>query len=807
MFEWAAALALLAGSLLLGAGVAGLVPLRRSDGAWTARLALAIGLSPFCLGALALAVLLLAPGAGPRVHLLLVLASMAALLFVLRHGIASMSRTPAHQRSAARVLVGVCVAVALAIGAVVSLTPFTQNDALEYALMARILFDERSLAALPVLDPTANAYGAYLPWTHPPLYPALLYLGHAALGSADTIGLGRWVAPWFLVAAVAFTFASGLWTSLRTALVASLLLFTAPLLFLGTSAGLIDALPVSASAMLLAVACWGGGSLTRRAVVAGAALGVSLYTHSQAVLFVPLFAAVFAWRWGLHAPLRRLRDLGIAGLVMLLVAAWPYLRNLATLGVVVGDNPAVFQIAAQAWGDYFTIMRGIDLPAAVVQYGLLKGWFAPEAYGAVFWLLLLALGPLLSAAFSGRFARCLRGRCPVWSRGMIAAVLLVACYHLGVLVLILAGEEILIKNERYLLIVLPAVALVVASLWGPPSAVAAGDAGSRVAFGIGARRKLLSAVVVFQAALCLAFPLTRLAGSAGDARSIPPQAQSEPAIAPLWQVRDELASSTGVLSMRPGDLYFVESRMVSVLDPRLLPFYSATSAEVAMSELRRLQVEHVHLPESFLPPVFNSQLATLLADPELFTRISGDVGVQVFRMGDSGLRPRRTVDLSPSVSSWTRSHKLVIGGRKALASIVLATGSLPADGESIAPHLGGLFHRDRAIALTSPALRPDDCDEHLLSYTVSGRGSIRVRVILEHDAGSAAQTSHRQIADFFLSEGQDRRSLAARLALPPGTQQVRLEIEHSGSSTVKVESARLTCLAGPRARPDPQRGV
>ncbi|MCK6370093.1 MAG: hypothetical protein L6Q83_02005 [Gammaproteobacteria bacterium] len=758
---------------------------------------MAIGLSPFCLGALALAVLLILPGAEPRLHLFLVLASMVALVVALRNSIASMSMIPSAQRNDVRILIGVCMAIALMIGVVVSLTPFTQNDALEYALMARILFDERSLAALPVLDPAGNAYGAYLPWTHPPLYPALLYLSHAMLNSADAIGLGRWVAPWFLASAAAFTFASGLWIGVRTALLASLLLVTAPLLFLGTAAGLIDALPVSASAMLLAVACWVGGSSTRRSVVAGAALGVSLYTHSEAVLFVPLFAAVFAWRWGLHAPLRRLRELGLAALVMLLVAAWPYLRNLATLGVVVGDNPAVFQIAAQAWGDYFTIMRGIDLPAAVAQYGLLKGWFAPEAYGAVFWLMLLALARVLSVAFSGGFAAFVSGRVPVWSRGMVAAILLIACYHAGVLVMVLAGEEILIKNERYLLVVLPAVALVVASIWGASSSADAPGTATNGAVHSGAGRALLSVVLVLQAAVCLAFPLARAAVGGSDSWSIPPVAQSEPAIAPLWRVRDELASSTGVLSMRPGDLYFVESRMVSVLDPRLLPFYAATSADVALSELRRLGVEHVHLPESFLPPVFNSQLASLLADPRLFTRISGDLGVQVFRMGDSGLRPRRTDDLSPSVSHWERSYKLVIGGRKALASVVLSAGPLPADGRSVAPELGGLFHRDRAIALRSPAVLPNACEEHVLGYTVSGRGSVRVWVTVENGSGSAPRTSRRQIADFFLSDAQDRRSLAARIALPPGARQVWFEFEHAGSSAVTVESVRLTCLVIP----------
>jgi hypothetical protein len=128
---------------------------------------------------------------------------------------------------------------------------------------------------------------------------------------------------------------------------------------------------------------------------------------------------------------------------------------------------------------------------------------------------------------------------------------------------------------------------------------------------------------------------------------------------------------------------------------------------------------------------------------------------------------------------------------------VLSTGPLPADGKSVAPGLGGFFHRDRAIALRSPAVRPNGCDEHILGYTVVGRGSVRVWLTVEIGSDSAPRTSRRQIADFFLSDMQDRRSLASRIALPPGTQQVWFEFEHAGRSAVTVESARLTCLGMP----------
>lgn len=795
MIEWSVTLLLFAGSLLMGAGMTGLVPLRRTKGAWTVRLALAIGLSPFCLGLLTLVVLLLVPGVTPQVHLLLVLAGTAALVLALRRGVASMVSCQGDQKAHARPLVSVCVVATIAIGAVAILTPFTQNDALEYAWMGRLLYESGSLKVLPAVEPLANEYGVYLPWTHPPLYPALLYLASAVQGGTDTVGLGRCVSPWFLVAAVSCTFAAGLWNGARSAVLASLVLTFVPLLFLGTAAGLIDALPVSAFALLLAVVSWTGGSRWYRAAIAGAALGVALYTHSVAVLFMPLFAVAWAWRWGLHAPLRRLQEIGVAMLLALAIAIWPYLRNLAVLGVMVGDSPDVFHIQSQAWDDYFAIMRGIDHPVAVLQYGLLKGWFALEAYGATFWLMCFGLVSLANSGVWRRHSWLLSRNVRPWSRAVLVSVLLVGSYHGGVFVLALCGEEILIKNERYLLTVLPAVAVIVASLWSH------GIGRSRRASAtLHARlgRGLTLAAIAFQALLCLAFPIASMGGKKqGSGVSVPVEL-ADPAIAPLWSVRQELAGSSGVLSMRLGDLYYVDARMVGALDPRLLPFYEATSADSGYAELQRLGVQHVHVPESHLPPVFNSPLASLLADPTRFTLISSGFGIQVFRIGDSGLRSRETTDFSPTVAHWTRRQQLIVGGRKALAYLELDRSPLPPDGWSIAPRLGGLFNRDRSVSVVSPVLVPGHCAEHLFHYTASGYGNVRIWLNVLSDVAGQASSDRYQIADFFLSQAQSRRSLASRVLLPSGTRQVALEFEHSGESRLHVESAELICLMRPQ---------
>lgn len=171
----------------------------------------------------------------------------------------------------------------------------------------------------------------------------------------------------------------------------------------------------------------------------------------------------------------------------------------------------------------------------------------------------------------------------------------------------------------------------------------------------------------------------------------------------------------------------------------------------------------------------------------------------MFRLGDSGLRARDTTDFSPSVAQWTHHQRLTIGGRKALSHVDLGGVPLPPDGWSVAPRLGGLFNRDRSMAVVSPVLPLSRCAEHLFRYTASGYGNVRVWLNVLPGNATAEESVRYPIADFFLSHSQDRRDLASRVRLPPGFGPVTLEIEHTGESRLKVDSAEWSCLSRPSA--------
>ena len=184
--------------------------------------------------------------------------------------------------------------------------PLMQNDALEYATVGRLLFELRDLLAYPALDPAVSTSGFYGPWTHPPFYPALIYITNVFQGHADTPGLMRLISPWCALAATAVVFSMGCLANRLTGLVSALIFLSTPLFFLGAGSALIDPLPILGMTLVLCAVTMVDGTPVRRGAVQGLTLGLALWTHSQAVLLVPLavFAIVINTGWrGLRNPI------------------------------------------------------------------------------------------------------------------------------------------------------------------------------------------------------------------------------------------------------------------------------------------------------------------------------------------------------------------------------------------------------------------------------------------------------------------------------------------------------------------------
>lgn len=770
------------------------------EGARRARLPLywGLGFAPLLLGLATVAALAALPGATHGVHIAFAMALLALPVLAAvpqqRWRLLSVE-VPRESGWMERVLLALLLAwwTVLLVNAL--FLPLLQNDALEYTIVGRALFESRSLADYPQVRPDAGSSGFFGPWTHPPLYVALIYLSNAVQGHADAPGLMRLWAPWALIAATGVVYGLGAMASRTAGLLAALLLLSTPLLFLGADSALIDSLPVL-GLLLAAGALFGmDGPSLRRGAGVGAALGLALWTHSQALLFVPLVGAVLAGALllapaGQRVPGARLLEGSMALGLAALIACWPYLRNLAIFGSLISDNPVVFALPEQSWPDYFRIGRGVDHWPAIVQYGWFKGWFALEAFGFVFWIMLGGL-----ALFGWR--RSAAGAADTVYR---LSLVLLACYLLGVVTSTAFDMDLMIKNERYLLVIVPFVGLVAAFCISP----------------VLVRRSLMAtavaaAFVLLFSAQLLALLAYRFSGT-GPLLVSPVERKLD--AAPEYQavrfLRENTPLSALVFSMRPADMYYAGRRMLSYLDPRLVPFYSAREPAEALATLKALGVTHVHLPDYGLPPLYDSQLHKILRSLNMATLVFQADGYQIYRLEPSGLAEGEPLDLLSGQVAWTRTSVLVLGGRKALSSMNREAEAVDIRRASEARPLLRLFHRDWTTALTASSrageapsgplgLPVQGGQEYGIDLRLEGRGLVRVWVRQFDERGPLRDAYLRSrpavlLADFTLGSRHSERAFSRRIRTLLGARYATLTVEHVGASCLSVRSAVLVPL-------------
>ncbi len=788
-------------------------------------------LGPFLTGLATVMAMLLMPRAQPWIHISLVWAALSFLCLL------SLRKLPPHAPVANTdepdfagsrllwLLLGLWC-LALVVSAV--FMPLSQNDALEYATVGRLLFAERTLEAYPALNSASIASGFYGPWTHPPLYVSLIYLSSAIQGHTNAPGLMRLIAPWFLLCATAGVVALGTLRRPNVGLFAGVLFISTPLLFLGADSSLIDALPVAGMVLLLILLSglspmgWASGAWL------GLGLGLSLWSHSQAILYIPLLGAcllliggVRRWRvWG--------RDFAVAVAVALVIAGWPYLKNVAIFGSPISDNPPVFALPGLDWQGYFRFARGLDTWPAIVQYGIFKGWFSLESYGVNFWLMTVGLCIFWSQTVRGNFFAAIRNgihREPPSVAIVWLAAGLTAAYLAGVVLSTLLGIDLMIRNDRYLLVIMPAVAI--------------GAAYGVSELGQSLLRRLTDgpispwptdiALAGVWMAMTIAVAQLAFVGWYYRWRDLPPPPVVSILDAPANKVSKAgrfdhildywssfrtvqamaslVPANALVLTMRPADMYYSGRTMMSYLDPRMLPVYRETSPEQAVRQLQGMGVQYVHLVDYSLPPLYNTALQDVMARPDLSRLEYGFGMTQIYSLRDSGLRPGAQIDITPGLVPWIRTPTVRTVGRKAFGALPMSETSMVAQQESVSTF--PLFHRDYSVELeTTVADGPEDQPtfkvtpdtEYLLDLQLKGRGFVQIW-LQQFDARRnpidtemIERNRPNRIGEIALTEQYPERRFARRFKVLPEARQFRIIVEHVGQSHLTIKRATLRAL-------------
>lgn len=805
--------------------------------------AVGFALAPFLLGIATVIVLAVLPGAPRWLHVVCVLLQLCIPIVwffstgrLFCHGI----RGEKPQEFGFYLLAALLFLWILALFANSVFLPLHQNDALEYATVTRILFETRDLNSYPAIHPELTASGFFGPWTHPPFYVALAYLFQLVQGHSDEPGFMRLISPWFAICSVFVVYTLGAQFNRLAGLIAALLLLSTPLFFAGADSALIDSLPILGVVIVTtAILCLDASPLWR-GVLIGIFLGLSLWTHSQALLFIPLALSSIGVLYGVKGWRRGgVESCSMLGMA-LLTGAWPYWRNWLLFGSPISDNPAVFALKVLDWQAYFSYARGLDHLAAIVQYGVFKGWFSFEAYGWSFWLLILGVVFLFRAPhqislrevfYSGARLKISSGLQVAWM-----SLVIVAVYLGGVVLSVLLGLDLMIKNERYMLVILPFVTLLAGvgvSKFLYRGALSIQDQ-QQPAFKrdfLGFCGFLLGCLLLFQlwavgwhyrwrhdvARIELSkFDNTEEAISKKkelEKSLFERRLATSPALSAVIWMRDNLPEGALVLSLRPADMYYSKHKMVSYLDERLLPFYKESSSERAGKILQDLGIRYIHAPDYGLPVSYNSALDNILENPAATRLIHASAGTRIFQLitpDDATLtKVVSTVkNFSPSKQAWTVYRQLNLGGRKAMKALGLDGDLLPPDGASRPPFSIPVFHRDFSTILTngrgSPMLdgRIDSLlpvqsgQEYRVLFDLQGNALIRLWIIQFDDRGkvlieSPASFGVERFGEQVLTSPERTVRVAKRFLTLPQAAYIRFGVEHVGHSSLSIHHAAL----------------
>ncbi len=769
-----------------------------------------LALAPFLLGA----AIIISIGLFPKPQQLYAIFSAsilsAACVFIFPRNKKLISHKNPKKKFSLDEKIAVCLLATFSIFLIINslFFPLTQNDSLEYATVGRILYQSGSLADYPVLNPGQNSAGFYAPWTHPPLYVAMIYASYMLQENADSIGIMRLISPWFALLAVALTCSVGSLINRRTGLYAAIFLFSTPIFFLGADSALIDPLPILGLLIVFTTTIALKTTPAKAGIIQGVVCGLALWTHSQAILFLPLGISIIFLANGYKRWPSFIKQCAIFLMAAITVAAYPYIRNLMIYGYLVSDSNPIYSLAELHWAEYFKQARMLNSTASIIQYGVLKGWFALEYYGFIFWVMSMAVicffyKFLPFASLKNILSGTAENHAQYY---LLAALTIIITYLCGTILSVQIGTDVMIRNERYLLIIFPYVALF--SGWFAAICIESN--------GISKLANHIRVIWVGFLLFSLIMQFISIAKYRFVTNNIDPvelfMPQQEKLLSfPEMQAMNFLRLNTPenslVLSTQPANMLYSGRKMVSYLDPRLVAFYLANNPENALALLKKMGITHVHLADYSLPVFYNSQLMNILADPKLSTLLYSSNGSQIYSLANSGLVDKKTTDISPGISPWIRYRQYKMLGKKGGTEAIENAKEVGSQEilESTSPF--SLFQRNFSTVLlsailinnnkTAPAITVNGGSEYIINFTLSGQGTLDFSIMQFDKNGDAIRDNNFNSAykislgNLVLSDSTKQVSFIRRIKLLPETSAIQLGIEQNGISEILIKKIQI----------------
>ena len=488
--------------------------------------------------------------------------------------------------------------------------PLTENDPLEYALVARAIYEAKSLGIYPIVTALPDS-GLYAPSVHPPAFHLLHVWGY--LFDADHATRMLRISPLFYFTVLLFAVYVYLrpYGRLAAAIGPAFILSISFLHYLA-SISHID--PMRITLCFLASCLTAEAIESRRVerqVLCGVAWGFALYAHSLGLIIVAVSGLIYL----LLKPggfVVRVQGVMLISVLALMVGGYQYIHNLIQFGVPITDSLPVWELPELRVGADLAYQRMISTAGEILLNGILQPFTATDLFG---------FGFIIAAAAMALWARNL------WSDLTFRVMFLtVVLYFLLLVLSVIAGSTLPIKNPRYMMTIAPAFLFCGAALIvNVGSRFASKDSKGRSPLRLGFRDFVLLFIIVTTATILPSINDRRIWAIYSENFPIVWTAQDlkyiESERAPYGEAIRFLNQHPGkVLTFRQPNLgYYGRKPWIDHLDPMLIDFYGITNKAAAYQDLLRRQVSYVLLPHVIAsPPTFyNSRASEIVADPHL----------------------------------------------------------------------------------------------------------------------------------------------------------------------------------------------
>jgi len=617
-------------------------------------------------------------------------------------------------------------------------TPLTANDPLEYATVARWIYEERSAASYPYVDPNQPS-GRFAGFSHPPGYLSLMVWSYLLQGHAESAGLIKLISPFYVLYTLLLLWRLLLIRGRLHGLIAALALLCTPFYYDMSAICHIDPLRIYTFFLAFVVlaellekpAFW-------KVILSGLAVGASMYSHSIGVLTGPFFGLIYLLG-SKEKITRRLTNLAVVALIALTVGGSQYICNYLLFGTPVSNDLAVWNLEKLDYQSYFRHDRRIADLADRIIFGALKVLTKFSSFGLGYWVFLLALSWFLwtKTLKHDRFFRVF-----LWAT---------ALYFGATFLSLLLDMDIFILNDRYPLTVQPfaayGVGLFLGTLFGKPSRLV-----KLSALGL---LILLLLPSFFLAAYRTKsaidrFNLDFITLAHDDWTKLQQSTLGEYQI--IRYAKESTPKDSLFLILRLAEFgYYADRNYIRHIDPRMIEFYQAEDKDKAFEILSAMGIDYVLVPYYMDPSCYNSQLVHILADPQCADLVI-DNNYSLYRLRDKKRsvsyrdfhipEPKARLKENGQVvlTDWTLYKR----GAGVISEGMIPTSSTPGPTDFIVHNDGGELYLYSGQDLTAYPPSPflgDRYDirpgaNYRFSARVQGQGALKV-YLAEYSGGSS----------------------------------------------------------------------